>query len=77
MDPDPESSGHPIQRLRAAFSINYASLGLITYLLDRVAELEAALGHAETPRHTIATAHRNARAGGGARAGGADRLAIG
>ncbi len=32
-----------IQRLRAGFSVNYASLGLVMDLLDRVAELEAAL----------------------------------
>lgn len=32
-----------IQRLRAAFSVNYAALGLVLDLLDRVAELEAAL----------------------------------
>ncbi|GAB95280.1 hypothetical protein BJY21_003303 [Kineosphaera limosa] len=31
-----------IQRLRASFSINYAALGLVIDLLDRVAELEAA-----------------------------------
>ena len=46
-----------IQRLRAAFSINYASLGLIIYLLDRVAELEAALGQAETPRQAETPGH--------------------
>jgi hypothetical protein len=32
-----------IQRLRAGFSVNYAALGLVMDLLDRVAELEAAL----------------------------------
>jgi len=32
-----------IQRLRAAFSMNYAALGLVIHLLDRVAALEAAL----------------------------------
>jgi chaperone modulatory protein CbpM len=31
-----------LQRLRAAFSINYAALGLVVDLLDRVAVLEAA-----------------------------------
>lgn len=30
-----------IQRLRAAFSMNYAAIGLVVDLLDRVAELEA------------------------------------
>ena len=34
-----------LQRLRAAFSINYAALGLVVDLLDRIADLEAA------PRH--------------------------
>jgi len=36
-----------IQRLRAGFSINYATLGLVMDLLDRIAELESALRRAE------------------------------
>jgi chaperone modulatory protein CbpM len=32
-----------IQRLRRGFSLNYAALGLVVDLLDRIAELEAAL----------------------------------
>ncbi|MFB9902307.1 chaperone modulator CbpM [Allokutzneria oryzae] len=36
-----------IQRLRAAFSVNYAALGLVLDLLDRVAELEHALRHGQ------------------------------
>ena len=32
-----------IQRLRSGFALNYAALGLVLDLLDRVAELEAAL----------------------------------
>jgi hypothetical protein len=32
-----------IQRLHAGLSVNYAALGLVLDLLDRVAELEAAL----------------------------------
>ncbi len=32
-----------IQRLRAGFSLNYAAIGLVTDLLDRIAELEAEL----------------------------------
>ncbi|GGM74885.1 hypothetical protein GCM10010106_21700 [Thermopolyspora flexuosa] len=32
-----------IQRLRAALPVNYAALGLVIDLLDRIAELEAAL----------------------------------
>ena len=31
-----------IQRLRAGFSLNYAALGLVLDLLERIAELEAA-----------------------------------
>jgi chaperone modulatory protein CbpM len=34
-----------IQRLRADFSVNYAAMGLVLDLLDRVAELERALPH--------------------------------
>ena len=32
-----------LQRLRAGFALNYAALGLVTDLLDRIAALEAAL----------------------------------
>ncbi len=32
-----------IQRLRAGFALNYAAIGLVTDLLDRIAVLEAAL----------------------------------
>jgi hypothetical protein len=32
-----------LQRLRAGFGLNYAALGLVVELLDRIAELEAAL----------------------------------
>ena len=31
-----------IQRLRAAFALNYAAVGLVTDLLDRIADLESA-----------------------------------
>jgi pimeloyl-ACP methyl ester carboxylesterase len=31
-----------IQRLRAAFCLNYAAIGLVVDLLDRITELEAA-----------------------------------
>lgn len=30
-----------IQRLRAAFALNYAAVGLVTDLLDRIADLES------------------------------------
>jgi pimeloyl-ACP methyl ester carboxylesterase len=39
-----------IQRLHAGLSINYAALGIVVDLLDRIAELEAALRH--TTRHS-------------------------
>jgi hypothetical protein len=50
-----------LQRLRAGFSLNYAALGLVVALLDRVAELEAALRHqpgptTRTPARSPATA---------------------
>jgi hypothetical protein len=32
-----------MQRLRSGFALNYAALGLVTDLLDRIAALEAAL----------------------------------
>jgi hypothetical protein len=32
-----------LQRLRSGFGLNYAALGLVVDLLDRIAELEAAL----------------------------------
>lgn len=35
-----------LQRLRAGFSLNYAALGLVCDLLDRIAELEQAPGTA-------------------------------
>jgi chaperone modulatory protein CbpM len=34
-----------IRRLRSAFPLNYASLGLVCELLDRIAALESALQH--------------------------------
>jgi chaperone modulatory protein CbpM len=39
-----------IQRLRAGFALNYAALGLVIDLLDRVAQLEAALGRQRAQR---------------------------
>jgi hypothetical protein len=36
-----------MQRLRAGFALNYAAIGLVTDLLDRVAILEAALRAAQ------------------------------
>jgi chaperone modulatory protein CbpM len=37
------SAAARIRRLRAGLSLNYAAVGLVTELLDRIAELEAAL----------------------------------
>jgi chaperone modulatory protein CbpM len=37
------------QRLRAAFALNYAAVGLVTDLLDRIAVLEAALRASRLP----------------------------
>ena len=38
-----------VQRLRAGFALNYAAIGLVTDLLDRIAVLEAALRGARRP----------------------------
>jgi chaperone modulatory protein CbpM len=38
-----------VQRLRAGFGLNYAAIGLVTDLLDRIADLEAALEEARRP----------------------------
>jgi hypothetical protein len=42
-----------IQRLRAGFSLNYAAVGLVMDLLDRIEELETALRR--TPPQTRTT----------------------
>jgi DNA-binding transcriptional MerR regulator len=47
-----------IQRLRAGLSLNYAALGLVIDLLDRIAELEAA-----ARQRTLS--NRNSRSTGG------------
>jgi chaperone modulatory protein CbpM len=38
-----------VQRLRAGFPLNYAAIGLVTDLLDRIAALEAALRSSRRP----------------------------
>jgi hypothetical protein len=38
-----------IQRLRAGLSLNYAALGLVTDLLDRISVLETALRRSQRP----------------------------
>jgi chaperone modulatory protein CbpM len=37
-----------VQRLRAGFALNYAAIGLVTELLDRISTLEATLRTAST-----------------------------
>jgi chaperone modulatory protein CbpM len=38
-----------VQRLRAGFALNYAAVGLVTDLLERIAALEAALRRSRRP----------------------------
>ena len=38
-----------VQRLRAGFGLNYAAVGVVTDLLDRITVLEAALQEARRP----------------------------
>ncbi|HEX6454773.1 MAG TPA: chaperone modulator CbpM [Trebonia sp.] len=38
-----------VQRLRAGFALNYAAVGLVTHLLDRIEVLEAALRASRQP----------------------------
>jgi hypothetical protein len=45
-----------LQRLRAGFSLNYAALGLVVDLLDRIARLEAA--QRRHPSTTVPTGAR-------------------
>lgn len=39
--PDEVGALARVQRLRAGFALNYAAVGLVTHLLDRIAVLEA------------------------------------
>ena len=41
-----------IQRLRAGFTLNYAAVGLVIDLLDRITELETALRDTAPPART-------------------------
>ena len=52
-----------IQRLRAGFGINYAALGLVLELLERVGRLEAALRESRrpSPRDTTPSAAQQGR----------------
>ena len=61
LDATPDASGRPvfalqevaraarIQRLRSGLSLNYAAVGLVLDLLDRIDELEAAVSAASRP----------------------------
>src|SRR4051812_14707724 len=51
--PEQVASVARIRRLRAGLSLNYAAIGLVTDLLDRITELEAALR--AQPRRTGGT----------------------
>jgi len=50
-----------VQRLRAGFALNYAAIGLVTELLDRIATLEAALRSAGPEERPTGTAGQPAR----------------
>jgi hypothetical protein len=43
LDPGQLAAVARIQRLRAGFALNYAAVGVVVDLLDRIAQLEAAL----------------------------------
>ena len=48
--PDQLAAVARIQRLRAGFALNYAAIGLVADLLDRIATLQAALRSAQMTR---------------------------
>jgi chaperone modulatory protein CbpM len=52
-----------LQRLRAGFALNYAALGLVADLLDRIARLEAALRR-RPPASSTNSTNRAASPGG-------------
>jgi chaperone modulatory protein CbpM len=47
--PDAVGALARVQRLRAGFALNYAAVGLVTDLLDRIAALQAALRGSRRP----------------------------
>jgi hypothetical protein len=49
--PSQTAAAARLQRLRNSFSLNYAALGLVCDLLDRIGELEAALRTRTQPRN--------------------------
>lgn len=48
-DPGQVAAAARIQRLRSGFALNYASIGLVCDLLDRITELQTALRRAQGP----------------------------
>lgn len=61
--PDTPATIARIQRLRAGLCLNYAAIGLVLDLLDRIDALEAALGGSTSPRVRSALEASNARSG--------------
>jgi chaperone modulatory protein CbpM len=55
--PDQVAVAARLQRLRNGFALNYAALGLVSDLLDRIAQLETALRN--RPRTPTATGGRS------------------
>jgi hypothetical protein len=49
LPPSQVAAAARLQRLRAGFGLNYAGLGLVADLLDRIAVLEAALRQRRSP----------------------------
>jgi hypothetical protein len=61
--PDTPATIARIQRLRAGLCLNYAAIGLVLDLLDRIDALEAALGGSAAARVRWALEASNARSG--------------
>ncbi|MBL7497576.1 hypothetical protein I6A84_02890 [Frankia sp. CNm7] len=61
--PDTPATIARIQRLRAGLCLNYAAIGLVLDLLDRIDALESALGGSTAPRVRSALEASNARSG--------------
>ena len=61
--PDQLAAVARLQRLRAGFALNYAALGLVADLLDRIARLEAALRRRPPASSTNSTNPAGSRGG--------------
>ncbi|ADP84428.1 chaperone modulator CbpM [Pseudofrankia inefficax] len=61
--PDAPATIARIRRLRAGLGLNYAAIGLVLDLLDRIDALEAALGGSTSPRVRSVLEASNARSG--------------